>query len=228
MKEVVKKEDVVIEDLIYEVRGQHVIMDVDLAKIYKCKNGVKEINQAVKNNIERFPEEFSWVLTDEEWKFLRSQIATSNLDKHDDRKYNPRVFTEQGVTMLATIFDSKDAIQTSIKIIDAFVNMRKYISNDLIEFNFMKRQILNNSNSIGKNTKDIKILQKQFNELQDNFKNNLIFFEGQLHNAYSVILDIVDKAEKEIGFETKDYKLMIEALAVPERKVYLNCNSYCS
>ena len=73
MNKVVKKEDIIIEDLIYEVRGEHVITDVDLAKIYRFKNGTKEINQIVKNNIERFPKRFSWVLTDEECKFLRSQ-----------------------------------------------------------------------------------------------------------------------------------------------------------
>ena len=167
MNKVVKKEDIIIEDLIYEVRGQHVITDVDLAKVYRLKNGTKEINQIVKNNIERFPKRFSWVLTDEEWKFLRSQIATSNLDEHDDRKYNPRVFTEQGVEMLAAVLTSKGELQTSIKIMDAFVNMRKYISNNLIEIDYMKRQILNNSDNIEENTKDIKLLQESFKKLQE-------------------------------------------------------------
>lgn len=99
MNEIIKKEK--IENMIYEIRGLQVMLDSDLAKLYKCKNGTKEVNQAVKNNPLKFPERFSWVLTDEELLNLRSKNLTTSYSKMSRR--NPRVFTEQGVTMLATI-----------------------------------------------------------------------------------------------------------------------------
>ena len=90
-----------IEEMIYEVRGKQVMLDSDLAKLYHCKNGTKEINQAVKNNLDKFPERFSFKLLDSEFKYLRSKILTANINSKS--RTNPRVFTEQGVAMLATI-----------------------------------------------------------------------------------------------------------------------------
>ena len=96
MNEIITKEEINIESMIYEIRGKQVMLDSDLARLYKCKNGTKEINQAVKNNIEKFPERFSWKLTDEEYSDLRSKILTFKMnDTLGKRKYNPRVFTEQ-------------------------------------------------------------------------------------------------------------------------------------
>ena len=95
------KKDVNIENLIYEIRGVQVMLDSDLAKLYKCANGTKDINKAVKRNIERFPENFMFQLTDEEYSCLRFQTGTSNTK--GGRRYNPYVFTEQGVAMLTTI-----------------------------------------------------------------------------------------------------------------------------
>ena len=135
MNEVVTKEDIKIEDMIYEIRGKQVMMDSDLAKLYQCKNGTKEINQAVKNSPEKFPERFSFVLSDSEMEDLRSKILTSNLNKHGGRRYNIRVFTEQGVAMLATILRTPVAEEISIKIMAAFISMRKSISSNLLEQN---------------------------------------------------------------------------------------------
>ena len=93
-----------VKNMIYETRGEYVMLDSDLAKLYECKNGTKEINQAVKNNIEKFPERFSWILNDEENNNLRSKFLTSSLNNnYGGRRYNIRVFTEQGVWMLSTI-----------------------------------------------------------------------------------------------------------------------------
>ena len=74
MNAIITKEDIKIESMIYEIRGKQVMLSSDLAELYECKNGTKEINQAVKNNIEKFPERFSWKLTDEEYKYLRSKF----------------------------------------------------------------------------------------------------------------------------------------------------------
>ncbi len=103
MNDVILTEQVKIEDMIYEIRENQVMLDSDLAKLYEVET--KRINEAVKNNLEKFSERFSWLLTEEEWKFLRSKISTSSLkhNVHGGRKYQPRMFTEQGVAMLATI-----------------------------------------------------------------------------------------------------------------------------
>ena len=85
-----------IKDKIYKIRDEYVMLDSDLSELYQCKNGTKEINQAVKNNIEKFPERFSWVLTEEENNNLRSKILTSKSNV-GGRRYKMRVFTEQGV-----------------------------------------------------------------------------------------------------------------------------------
>ena len=96
MFELIEKEK--IESMIYKIRGVEVMLDSDLAKLYECKNGTKEVNQAVKNNIDKFPERYCFQLTDEEYKNLRSKILTSSLDNsYGGRRYLPKVFTEQGV-----------------------------------------------------------------------------------------------------------------------------------
>ena len=94
-----------IENLIYEVREKPVMLDSDLAKLYECTNGTKDINKAVRRNIERFPEEFMFKLTKEEYEELRFQNGTSNT--RGGRRYNPNVFTEQGVAMLSSVLHSE-------------------------------------------------------------------------------------------------------------------------
>ena len=112
-----------IENLIYEVRGKQVMLDSDLANLYKCKNGTKDLNKAVNRNRNRFPEDFMFRLTDDEYRNLRFQIGTSKI--RGGRRYNPYVFTEQGVAMLATILKSKVATEVSIRIMDVFVAKKK-------------------------------------------------------------------------------------------------------
>ena len=160
MNEVVTKEDIKIENMIYEIRGKQVMLDSDLARLYKCKNGTKEINQAVRNSPEKFPERFSFVLNDSEMDDLRSKNLTSSLNKHGGRRYNIRVFTEQGVAMLATILKSKVATQVSIRIMDAFVAMRKYISTNLIEQKYINDLVL-------KDSKRIDLLEDAFSSFKE-------------------------------------------------------------
>ena len=119
----------VVENLIYEIRGVQVMLDSDLARLYNCKNGTKTINLAVKRHINRFPERFMFQLTKEEFEHLRFQFETAN----NMSRVMPYAFTEQGVAMLATILRTDVAAVVSIRIMDAFVSMRHYISNNLIE-----------------------------------------------------------------------------------------------
>ena len=190
MNDLVIKDNIKIEDLIYEVRGKQVMIDSDLAVLYGCKNGTKEINQAVKNNMSKFPDRYCFLLNDEEYSILRSKDLTT---KYSKRRYNPRVFTEQGVAMLATILKTKIAASVSIKIMDAFVAMRKYIANN----NYDSR-LSNVETRIIELDNNVKLIQESFQKLEEKEKINHIFFEAQIYDAYSVMMDILSLAKEEI------------------------------
>ncbi len=113
-----------IESLIYEIRGQKVMLDRDLARLYGVET--KVLNQAVKRNIKRFPEDFMFQLTYDEC--LRSQIVTLNTKQGHHLKYLPHVFTEQGVAMLSSVLKSNTAIEINIRIMRTFVSLRNYLS----------------------------------------------------------------------------------------------------
>jgi len=115
-----------IQDLIYEVRGQKVMLDSDLARLYEVET--KALNRAAKRNIERFPDFFMFQLTEEEWGILRCQIGT--LKKYN-RKYLPYVFTEHGVLMLSSVLNSKKAISVNIEIMVTFIKMRQYVMSQI-------------------------------------------------------------------------------------------------
>ena len=189
MNEIIIKNEVNIENLIYEIRGVQVMLDSDLAKLYECANGTKDINKAVKRNIERFPENFMFQLTDEEYSCLRFQTGTSNTK--GGRRYNPYVFTEQGVAMLSSVLHSETAVTTSIKIINAFIAMRKYISTNLIEQKYINILVLEDHEKI-------KALESSFAKFEEKRKINEIYFNGQIYDAYSKIQEIFDEATKEI------------------------------
>lgn len=184
MNEVLDKNNIKIENLIYEVRGKQVMLDSDLAKLYQCSNGTKDINKAVNRNLEKFPEDFYFKLTKEEYyQILRFQNGTLELKQGQFSKYLPHVFTEQGVAMLASVLRTEVASKVSVSIMRAFIEMKKYISNNLIEQLYINNQVL-------KNTEDIKILQESFNKLKKDESNNGLFFNGQIYDSYSFLLDI--------------------------------------
>ena len=181
------KEDLSIEDMIYEIRGKQVMLDCDLAKLYNVET--KRINEAVKNNPYKFPERFSFRLNEIEMENLWSKFSTAKISNMS-RSY-PRVFTEQGIAMLSTILKSKVAVETSIRIMDAFVKMRKYISVNLMEQDNMKNMLIKHDN-------EIKLLQESFSKLEEKEKINHIFYEGQIYDAYSLLIDIFKGAKEEI------------------------------
>ena len=199
------KEQIDIKSLIYEVRGVEVMLDSDLAFLYGCTNGTKTINQAVKRNIERFPNNFYFQLTKEECKFInssRSQFGTLN-KSGDNRGYNlkylPYAFTEQGVAMLSSVLRTKEAAKVSVNIMNAFVYMRKFISENKDIFKRVV-QIENKTDYIENTLKEFdnnfKILFNKF-ERKEDLKSKL-FFNGEIYDAYSLLVDIIGKANKEI------------------------------
>ena len=192
MSNVFIKDEVVIENLIYEIRGKQVMLDSDLAKLYECSNGTKTINLAVKRHINRFPERFMFRLTrDEYYKILRFQSETLELEQGKYSKYLPYVFTEQGVAMLATILRTKVAEEISIKIMDAFVAMKKYISSNLLEQKYINDLVLEDHNKIKK-------LENTFQKFEEKRKINEIYFNGQIYDAYSKIQEIFKRAKKKL------------------------------
>ena len=120
------KEIIQIKNLIYEIRGHRVMLDSDLATLYEVET--KALNQAVKRNLERFPRDFMFQLSKDEFETLRSQFVTSKMtdEKRGGRQYLPYAFTEQGVAMLSGILKSKRAIETNIQIMRTFVRMRQW------------------------------------------------------------------------------------------------------
>ena len=181
------KEELNIENMIYEIRGKQVMLDSDLAKLYECKNGTKDINKAVKRNIERFPKNFYFQITEEEMKKLWFQSGTAN----KMIRSLPYVFTEQGIAMLSSVLHTQIAISQSIRIMDAFVKMRKIISSNLIEQKYINELVI-------KDNERINLLEESFSKLEEKEKINHIFYEGQIYDAYSLLIDIFKEAKKEI------------------------------
>ena len=181
--------EIKIEDMIYEIRGKQVMLDSDLAKLYHVET--KRINEAVKNNPEKFPERFSWPLSDEESKAFLVENFDQKIERRGGRYKNPRVFTEQGAAMLATILKSSIATKVSIRIMDAFVAMRHYIGNNEYRLSNIETKIIEHDN-------DIKLLQESFNKFEEKRKVNEIYFNGQIYDAYSKIIDIFQEAKKEL------------------------------
>ena len=192
--DVVKSETENIKSLIYTIRGKQVMLDSDVANLYHCET--KYINRVVKRNIERFPKEFCFQLEQKEFQNLRCQFITSSFEKQNygGRRYMPYVFTEQGIAMLSALLKSDIAVNVSISIMKAFIEMRKFIiTNGQVfqEINSIKCKLLEHDEKF----------DEVFDELQrkqeTEFKQS-IFFDGQIYDAYSLIIDIIKKAKQKI------------------------------
>lgn len=180
-----------IKNLIYTIRGKQVMLDSDVARLFEY--ATKDLNRNVKNNIERFPEYYCFQLTDEEYKFLRCKIFTLNENgRGQHRKYLPYVFTEYGITMLAGLLKSQVAVNVSIKIVNSFIEMRKFLASNGQVF----ERLTNVEYQLQEHNKKF---DEVFNQLQlgENIKQR-IFFDGQIYDAYSIIIDIIKKANKKI------------------------------
>ena len=181
------------------------MLDSDLARLYECKNGTKSINQAVKRNLNKFPERYMFKLTEEEFNI----ICGPNLGPQKSKTRTlPYVFTEQGVAMLATILRTSVADIVSMKIIDAFVYMRKYLT-----YNNKDSLILNHEERILK-------LEESFNKLSA--KQNSIIYEGCIYDSYSLLLDILNEAYEEIIIvDNYANKELFDILKNINKKIYV-------
>lgn len=179
------------ERFIHTVRGQQVILDYDLAWMYGVET--KVFNQAVKRNIERFPERFRFQLTSEEFDDLRSQIVTSS---HGGRRYLPYAFTEQGVAMLSAVLRSERAVKVSIGIMDAFVEMRRFIaSNNAL----LDRMAAIEYRQLEYQQSADERFDKVFGYLDAHaLPSQKIFFKGEMFDAFTLLVDLVKTAKKSV------------------------------
>jgi hypothetical protein len=180
MNELVKRDELNIKDLIYNINGLEVMLDRDLAFLYQVET--KRINEAVRRNKEKFTDDYSFVLSDVEINVLWSQNATANINSKS--RVKPRVFTEKGIYMLATILKSSVATEVTRKLIELFMDMREYISKEFIK----DRMLINHENRI-------LLLEEYFHH---NNQVSEVFFDGQIYDAYSKIHDICSSAKSEL------------------------------
>ena len=184
---------------IYTIRGKQVMLDYELAALYGYE--VRALNQQVKRNIERFPDDFMFQLTKEEVEGVKSQFVISPFSnfyagQEGGRRKPPYAFTEQGIYMLATVLKGKVAEQQSIFIMRAFREMRQFISNNALLFEKISHIELKQL-EYQKSTNEK--LEKVFQYIEDQTESKQkIFFDGQIYDAFSFITSIVQKAQNEI------------------------------
>lgn len=180
-----------IKNLIYTIRGMQVMLDSDVANLFKYTT--KNINKSVKNNAERFPEYYCFQLTTKEYNSLMTRrYNITKIGRCNNRKYLPYVFTEYGITMLAALLKSEVAVNISIKIVNTFMQMRKKFSenNQVFErLTSLEYKLLEQEKKINNILGDLKF--------EENIKQK-IFFKGQIYDAYSIIIDIIKSANKKI------------------------------
>ena len=186
-----------IRNLIYTIRGKQVMLDSDVAMLYHYET--KNVNKAVKRNIDRFPEDFCFQLTKDEMDKMWFQNGTTSKgenNKYRSEKYLPYAFTEQGIAMLSGVLKNDIAIEVSINIMRAFIEMRKFINTNKNLF----EKVINIENKMDKKfieqDKKFDIIFDQL-QLEENIKQR-IFFDGQIYDAYSLIIDIIKRANKKI------------------------------
>lgn len=165
-----------MERAILIVRGRRVILDSDLAALYGVS--VKRLSEQVKRNLERFPEDFAFVVTREEYESLRSQIATLKPGRGEHRKYLPRVFTEHGAVMAASVLNSPKAVEMSVEVVRAFVRLRGFLASN--------RQ-----------------LASKLNELEQKVATHDTHIVA-LFDAVRGLMAGPEKTKRQIGFQTKD------------------------
>lgn len=201
-----------IESMIYEIRGKQVMLASDVAKLYQVET--KVLNQTIKRNINRFPEEFCFQLLYEELKDLnlRSQFVTTSWNNHGGTRYLPYVLTEQGIMMLSGLLRSDIAVKVNIQIIDAFVKLKKYV-------NLENRVLINHEKRILK-------LEETIDKMNEKEKINSIFYEGQIYDAYSKIINILSLAKSNIIIiDSYADNTMLDIISKIDKMVVLICTN---
>jgi hypothetical protein len=183
-----------IQGMIYAIRGKQVMLDSDLAMLYQVETGA--LNRAVKRNETRFPDDFRFQLTKDEYTNLKCQIGISSENEYGGRRTLPYAFTEQGISMLSSVLKSDVAVNVSIGIMRTFVEMRKYMANTSLLYDRMnameERQITYQNETNEK-------FERVFEYIADHEESQQkIFYDGQIYDAFSLLVDFISGAEKNI------------------------------
>ncbi len=198
-----------IKDRILEIRGQRVMLDRDLAELYGVET--KVLNQAVKRNISRFPEDFMFVLTEEEWLRLRSQIVTSNTtneslrsqiatSKRGGTRYKPYAFTEYGIAMLSSVLRSDIAIQVNINIMRAFIAIRQAVA-AMQTADFRYEQLSHKVDQLNAYVEEILRDQNDINEQQEQTNNEIAVQIEAINDALDQLREKKSTPRRQIGFK---------------------------
>lgn len=193
----------VIKNTIYDIRGQKVMLDYDLAAIYGVKTG--SMNQAVKRNIDRFPEDFMFRLTEEEWEHLLqsgmiSQIVISSLSKRK-KSSPPFAFTEHGAVMLASVLHSSSAVQMSVMVTRAFIAMRQAIST-MLSMDLKVEQISHKVDQLNAYVEEILHDQNDINDQQEQTNMEVAYQLEAINDALDKLRNAKVTPRKLIGFKT--------------------------
>ena len=190
-----KDEDITINSMIHVIRGRQVMLDSDLAVLYQVETGA--LNRAVKRNRCRFPEDFCFRLNEEE--FLKCQTGISKTEKSEKRggrRTTPYAFTEQGISMLSAVLHSDTAVEVSIRIIRAFVDMRHFLAENSLILNHIN-EIEVRQLSFQRSTDER--FEKVFKYIETHAESSQkVFFDGQIYDAYALLTSIVRKANRGI------------------------------
>ncbi len=187
-----------IQGMIYVVRGKQVMLDSDLAILYQVET--KNLNKAMKRNIARFPEDFCFQLSTEEYSNLKFHFGTSSRDNdengHGGRRTPPYVFTEQGISMLSSVLRSDVAINISITIMRTFIEMRKYMENTSLLYDRINEiEVNQKAYQIESNEK----FNQVFKYISDHEESQQkVFYDGQIYDAFSLIIRIISDATSKI------------------------------
>ena len=209
-----------IQSKIYTIRNQQVMLDSDLALMYQVET--KRLNERVKRNLARFPESFCFQLSKDEYDNLRSQFATSS-EEYGGRRYLPYVFTEQGIAMLSAVLNSETAISVSIKIMNAFVEMRRFMANNAMLFERISAVELKQL-EFQKQTEEK--FEEVFEYISDHAESEQkIFYDGQIYDAFSLIASLIQKATKSIDL-VDGYVDVVTLNLLAKKKKGVNVNIY--
>ena len=188
-----------IQQLVYVIRNQQVMLDSDLAMLYQVETGA--LNRAVKRNKYRFPDDFCFQLTIEELTSLRCQIGISKKEdsgntSHGGRRYTPYVFTEQGIAMLASVLRSEIAAKVNVQIMRTFVTMRRFIANNTMLFTYITELEMKQEKYINESDKKFK---QVFDYIAAHTESEQkIFYDSQIFDAFSFFINLVSKATTSI------------------------------
>ena len=194
-----------MQDLIYDIRGVRVMLDYDLATIYGVET--RTLNQAVKRNMERFPQDFMFKLTEEEWFALVQKISMSSqivmtYPEKRPKKATPYAFTEHGAVMLASVLRSPSAVQMSVMVTRAFIAMRQALSS-MLSYDLKIEQLSHKVDQLNAHVEEILHNQNNINQLQSQFNNEVALQIEVINDALDQLREKKTEPDNPIGFRVQ-------------------------